>query len=162
MLHPVGKLAAGLILAVTIAGSSPSRGIAPQSQGRSSIEQAISTFLSAFNNLDWRAFRACFSDTATVFQPAAPYARRVESPGQFEQAWLTVFDRIRKSSGRASAPYMDLRPADVRIEQLSEDVGLVTFHLIANTGVNRRTLVFKRYPEGWKIVHLHASTIAQP
>ncbi len=148
-------------MAVTIAGSASSRGMARQSPGKAGIEQALSTFLTAFNNLDWRAFRACFSEPATVFQPAAPYARRVESPDQFERAWLAVFDRIRKSSGRASPPYMDLRPDDLRIEQISEDVGLVTFHLITNTSVSRRTLIFKKYPEGWKIVHLHASSVGR-
>jgi ketosteroid isomerase-like protein len=28
--------------------------------------------------------------------------------------------------------------------------------------IGRRTLVFKREPEGWKIVHIHASNIAAP
>lgn len=126
------------------------------------LEQALAKFLTAFNNLDWEAFRTCFSETATIFHPAAPNIRRIDSPDQFDKAWLGVFDRIRKSSGRISPPFMDLRPRDLRIEKLSEDVGLVTFHLVDDTTVSRRTLIFKRYPDGWKIVHIHASNINVP
>jgi ketosteroid isomerase-like protein len=127
-----------------------------------SIEAALSMFLTAFDNLDWQAFRACFSDTATIFHPAAPNIRRIDSPDQFEKAWLGVFERIKKNSGRTSPPYMSLNPLDLRIEKLSEDVALVTFHLVDVSTLNRRTLVFKREPNGWKIVHIHASNINAP
>jgi ketosteroid isomerase-like protein len=127
-----------------------------------SIEEAWSTFLTAFDNLDWQAFRNCFSSTPTIFHPAAPNIRRIDSPDQFEKAWLGVFERIKKSSGHTSPPYTSLDPLDLRVEKLSEDVALVTFHLIDGSTVNRRTLVFKREPNGWKIVHIHASNITTP
>jgi ketosteroid isomerase-like protein len=127
-----------------------------------SIEEALSAFLMAFDNLDWQAFRTCFSRAPTIFHPAAPNIRRIDSPDQFEKAWLGVFERIKKSSGRTSPPYMNLNPLDLRVEQLSEDVALVTFHLVDGGTVNRRTLVFKREPNGWKIVHIHASNITTP
>ena len=127
-----------------------------------SIDEALSAFLKAFDNLDWQAFRTCFSSTPTIFHPAAPNIRRIDSPDQFEKAWRGVFERIKKSSGRTSPPYMNLNPLDLRVERLSEDVALVTFHLVDGSTVNRRTLVFKRDPDGWKIVHLHASNITAP
>lgn len=127
-----------------------------------SVEEVLSTFLTAFDNLDWRAFRSCFSSTATIFHPAAPNIRLIDSPDQFEKAWLGVFERIKNSSGRAAPPYMNLNPVDLRVEKLSEDVALVTFHLTDGGTVNRRTLVFKREPNGWKIVHIHASNITAP
>jgi hypothetical protein len=37
-----------------------------------SVEEALSAFVTAFDNLDWQAFRTCFSTTATIFHPAAP------------------------------------------------------------------------------------------
>jgi hypothetical protein len=72
----------------------------------------------------------------TVFHPAAPNIKRIDSPEQFERAWLGVFERIPKGSGRTSPPFMKLDPRDLRVETLSDDVVLVTFHLIddGNTG----------------------------
>jgi hypothetical protein len=57
---------------------------------------------------------------------------------------------------------MSLHPLDLRVEKLSENVALVTFHLVDGGTVNRRTLDFKREPFGWKIVHIHASNITAP
>lgn len=57
---------------------------------------------------------------------------------------------------------MSLNPLDLRVEKLSEDVVLVTFHLVDGSTVNRRTLVFKQESDGWKIVHIHASNITAP
>jgi ketosteroid isomerase-like protein len=127
-----------------------------------SVEGALSAFLTVFDNLDWQAFRTCFSATATIFHPAAPNIKLIDSPDQFDKAWLGVFERIKKSVGRASPPYMNLNPVDLCIEKLSEDVALVTFHLTDNGTVNRRTIAFKRQPDGWKIVLIHASNIAAP
>src|SRR6202041_938643 len=124
-----------------------------------SVEEALSAFVTAFDNLDWQAFRTCFSTTATIFHPAAPNTKLIDSPEQFEKAWLGVFERIKKSSGRTSPPYMNLHPLDLRVEKLSEDWMLVTFHLVDGSMIGRRTLVFKQEPEGWKIVHIHASNI---
>jgi ketosteroid isomerase-like protein len=127
-----------------------------------SVEEALSAFVTAFDNLDWQAFRKCFSTTATIFHPAAPNTKLIDSPEQFEKAWLGVFEKIKKSSGSTSPPYMNLHPLDLRVEKLSEEVVLITFHLVDRGTVSRRTLVFKREPDGWKIVHIHASNITAP
>ena len=126
------------------------------------VQATVENFINAFDNLDWQAFRTCFSTTATIFHPAAPNINLIDSPDQFEKAWLGVFERIKKNSGRTSPPYMKLSPLDLRVEKLSADVALVTFHLVDGSTVNRRTLVFKRDPDGWKIVHIHASNITAP
>jgi SnoaL-like domain len=123
---------------------------------------SLLVFLTAFDNLDWQAFRSCFSPTATIFHPAAPNIRRIDSPDSFVNAWLGVFERIKKSSGRTSRPYMSINPVDLRVDNLCEDVALVTFHLIDGSTVSRRTLVFKRDSGGWRVVHLHASNITAP
>jgi ketosteroid isomerase-like protein len=133
--------------------------VAQENPGTPSIDEALLAFLTAFDNLDWQAFRNCFSRTATIFHPAAPNIRRIDSPDSFEKAWLGIFERIRNSSGRTSPPYMSLNPVDLRVDNLCEDVALVTFHLIDGSTVSRRTLVFKRDSGGWKVVHLHASNI---
>ena len=133
-----------------------------QRPGRSedvTIERALTGFLDAFNNLDWPAFRAHFSDTPSIFHPVPILARRIDSSSEFEKAWLAVFERIKKSSGRVTPPYMTLSPQDLRIDRLSDDVALVTFHLVDNKVLSRRTLVLKKYGDDWKIVHLHASNL---
>lgn len=135
---------------------------AASSPTEASVRAALSAFLNAFENLDWAAFRACFSDDVTMFHPSAPNVRRIDTPEQFEKAWLGVFDRIRKSSGRDTPPYMDLRPLDLRIQMLSPDVALVTFHLLDGTLLNRRTILFRHESGAWKIVHIHASNLSAP
>ena len=105
----------------------------------------MSAFVTAFDNLDWQAFRTCFGSIATIFHPAAPNIKLIDSPDQFEKAWCGVFERIKKSSGRASPPYISLHPFD-----LSENVALVILNLVNGGTVNRRTLDFKREPFGCK------------
>jgi ketosteroid isomerase-like protein len=126
------------------------------------IRAFLQKFLTSFDTLDWPAFLECFGDSATVFHPGAPNLRRTDSRAQFEKAWLGVFKRIKKASGRTAPPYMELKPEDLQIENLAADVALVTFHLTDGNVLSRRTLVLKKYPNGWKIVHIHASNIAIP
>jgi len=123
------------------------------------IQAFLQKFVLAFDNLDWPAFSDCFSDSATVFHPAPPNLRRTDSRDQFEKAWLGVFDRIRNESARSSPPYMRLKPEDLQIENLADSVALVTFHLTNGNILSRRTLVLKKFPVGWKIVHIHASNL---
>jgi len=123
------------------------------------LEQTLSTFLVAFNNLDWPSFRAYFANDATIFHPAAPNIKRIDSPQDFEKAWLGVFARIMKQSRRTSPPYMNLQPQDLKIQTLSPEIALATFHLIDGDTTSRRSIMFKHYSDGWKIVHLHASNI---
>ncbi|WP_109488075.1 nuclear transport factor 2 family protein [Occallatibacter savannae] len=123
------------------------------------VREALTIFLTAFDNLDWPAFRACFGPDPTMFHPAAPNTRRVETEEQFDKAWAGVFDRIRKSSGRSRPPFMQLEPKDLRIEFPSEDVAIVTFHILNPGEIDRRTILFKRYGSAWKTVHIHASNL---
>ena len=120
--HPARMLSLWLLVAVAsiVHGQQPPR---------DTVEHALSTFLSDFDNLDWPAFRSCFSDHPTMFHPAAPDLHRVDSPAQFDAAWHHVFERIRRASGRTKAPYMQLTPQNLRIEPLSADVALATFEM---------------------------------
>lgn len=124
------------------------------------VEQALSQFRDAFQNLDWKKFRPCFSENATIFHPGAANIKRIDAPELFDKAWIEVFERIRKSSRSTSPPYMKLEPADLRIDRLSDEVALATFHLFDGGVTSRRTLVFQRQQASWKIVHIHASNIA--
>jgi hypothetical protein len=88
------------------------------------IEQALLVFVTAFDNLDWATFRTCFSNDASVFYPTPQIAKRIDSAADFNQAWLAVFDAIKKASGRTAPPYMDLVPRDLRIDLLSPGVAI--------------------------------------
>ena len=129
----------------------------------SEIEQAISRFVTALNNLDWPAFRACFSTSPTGFFPFPQIARRVEG-AEFDKAWQFIFDRGRKQAageGKTSPPFLDIKLKDIRIDRLTNEVAVVTFHLGAEPRLNRRTFILQRFPAGWKIVHVHASYLVQ-
>ena len=153
------RLLVAIYLVALCAFGAPTREASAQDASRGTVQQALSTFLNAFDNLDWPTFQSCFNDHPTMFHPSAPDIRRVDTTEQFKAAWQVVFERIRKRSGRSSPPYMKLSPADLRIEPLSENVSLVTFHLIDGDTLSRRTIVFRHYPDGWKIVHIHASNL---
>jgi ketosteroid isomerase-like protein len=45
---------------------------------------------------------------------------------------------------------------------LGRGAAVVSFHLSADANPNRRTLVWRREREGWRIVHLHASRVPPP
>jgi ketosteroid isomerase-like protein len=153
------RLASGLLLIALINGRRIQAQTPITPDASASVQETLSSFLTAFDNLDWPVFRSFFADDATMFHPAAPNERRIDTPEQFEKAWLGVFARIKRQSGRAAPPYMDLQPKDLKIQLLSPDVALATFHLLDGTTLSRRTIVLKRYPAGWKIVHIHASNL---
>src|SRR5689334_5391493 len=61
----------------------------------SGVEEAMSRFLTAFNNLDWPSFRDCFSKSPTVFFPFPQVTRRVEGE-EFDKVWQDYFNLSRK------------------------------------------------------------------
>jgi ketosteroid isomerase-like protein len=122
------------------------------------LRQTLSQFVQAFDNLEWEHFTGFFADDATMFQPRK-FPRRAENKTEIETEFRQIFDSIRGS--QTKPPYMDLQPRDLRVQMLTPDVAIVTFHLDDRPGVlNRRTLVWQRFKSAWKIVHIHASELA--
>lgn len=112
------------------------------------VEQALATFIAAFNDLDRARMETCFLDDAPVFFPWGGH-RRVGF-------WADQFDAWRIE--RTGPPYLNIQPADLQIQRF-EDAAVVTFHLEHDPdSLARRTLVLCRTAAGWKIAHLHAST----
>lgn len=70
-----------------------------------------------------------------------------------------MFARIKKDSGRQSPPYMNLQPQDLRIQMMSQEIALVTFHLVNGNTISRRTILLKQDEGRWEIVHIHASNL---
>jgi ketosteroid isomerase-like protein len=119
-----------------------------------SVERTLHDFLTAFANLEWDAFRACFDDEATVFFPRRDHPTRVEGRDEIERVFLLEFTETRQ---RASGPpYLELRPRDLLIQDLG-DLALISFHLTLPGALRRRTFVLRKRAGRWKILHLHAS-----
>lgn len=130
------------------------------------IRAAAERFLRALDDLDWEAFRASWASEPTVFFPFADTPDRVIGQVAVEVRWRRFFEEVR--AHRPGPPYLHLKPRDLRVERYG-DVGLVTFMLdgLSTVGgrqlpVLRRTLLFVREHETWKLAHLHASAADQP
>lgn len=123
------------------------------------VADALSRFLTAFENLDWTPFRAAFSDSATVFQPIPEMAERVTGPRGIDSTFRAVFAHIR-AHATGGPPYHRLVPMNLRIQPLTPGLVLVTFELRNADRLARRTVLFRHEDAGWRIFHLHASNIA--
>jgi len=122
------------------------------------VESALAEFVRVFNDLDWDGFSACFADDVTVIAPFPDQPRMVVGKTAFEQAWRPVFERVR--ANRPGPPYLNIDPKDTHVRPLGENACVVTFHLeglIGATRLHRRTAVFEKRDDRWRIVHLHAS-----
>lgn len=124
-----------------------------------SVRQALKRLLTAFENLDWDAFRGCFDDDATVFFPVPGWPERSEGRAAYEARFRQVFDETRASS--PGPPFQHLDPEDLRIDVLGADAAVATFHLRNAQRLARRTVVFRKVGGGWRILHLHASNVSQ-
>ena len=118
---------------------------------RDTVEQALATFVDAFNHLDRARMEACFLDDATVFHPMGSGGYRAIG------FWIDLFDQW--STERPGPPDQNLQPCDLQIQQLGDAAAVATFHLEHHLStVGRRTIVLVQTSAGWKIAHLHAST----
>jgi ketosteroid isomerase-like protein len=128
------------------------------------IREAAERFLRALDDLDWEPFRASWASEPTVFFPFGDTPDRVDGRAAVEARWRRFFEEA--GARRPGPPYLNLKPRDIRAERYG-DVGLVTFTLELTIGglqlpLQRRTLVFIREHDAWKLAHMHASGASQP
>ena len=115
---------------------------------RDTVEQALTTFVSALNDLDLARLNACFLEDAPIFMPWGGHRQT--------DFWADQFDEWRAE--RDGPPYLNTQPVDLQIQRFGE-TAIATFHLEHDPKtLGRRTIVLARTPEGWEIAHLHAST----
>jgi SnoaL-like domain len=130
------------------------------------VRRLMGDFLTAFNNLDWQAFRQCWAASPVVFFPSLvqPTGKRTDDIAAFEDVWHRQFELIRKDAARrgvTEAPFQNIQPQDLRIDFPSPSIAVVTFHLGPTNGIlGRRMFVLARADAGWKITHLHASNLS--
>jgi hypothetical protein len=134
------------------------------SEDLAGLHAAVERFLRALDNLDWESFRGSWASEPTVFFPFGDTPDRVTGQVAVESRWRRFFEEARaRGSG---PPYLHLKPRDLRAERYG-DVGLVTFTLELTVGgrqlpLQRRTLLFVRDHDAWKLAHMHASGASQP
>ncbi|HZQ67229.1 MAG TPA: nuclear transport factor 2 family protein [Terriglobales bacterium] len=132
-------------------------GLAQATSPKSAIEQVLQSQVQAWNREDLASFMAGYwnSPELTFF-----------SGGESAQGWQQAFDRYKKHYQNAPGQMGKLEFSDLRIESASPDAAFVRgrWHLTLPSGKTPHglfTLVFRKFPEGWKIIHDHTSA-AEP
>jgi ketosteroid isomerase-like protein len=117
------------------------------------IRKVIDDQQTAWNRHDLEAFMTGYwnSPDLTFFSGAH------ESKG-----WQAAIDRYKKNYQGAGHEMGRLEFANLRIEILGPEDAFVRgeFHLIMSDGKTPHglfTLVFRKFPDGWKIIHDHSS-----
>ncbi len=160
---PIGLFAkAGIITVAAMlafdCGRVSQHGPTLRSVAQVEVERTVREFLTAFEDLDWPKFTAAFEDGATVFFPAPEPPNRFTGRSEFEPPFQRVFAAIR-ASNPGGPPFHQLKPEDLSVEVLADDMALVSFHLRNEQRTARRTLVLVKTNDKWLIHHLHASNV---
>jgi len=122
-------------------------------QGQAAIEQVLKTQQDAWNRHDLEAFMTGYWNSPELtFISGANKA----------SGWQAALDRYRKTYQGGGKEMGKLDFSDLRIEPLGNDAAFVrgAWHLTmsdGNTPHGLFTLVFRRFPDGWKIIHDHTS-----
>jgi ketosteroid isomerase-like protein len=127
------------------------------------IQTAAKHFLGVFDNFEWEPFCASWASEPTVFFPFDDTPERVSGQAAVEARFRRFFDEVR--ARKSGPPYLHIQPRELRVQQYG-DAGLVTFMLdqppvLGGPPLARRTLLFVREKETWKLAHLHASAAGQ-
>ncbi len=125
--------------------------------GETKIDVAVTSVLqrqvNAWNHHDLEAFMSGYwnSPELTFF-----------SGGHENRGWQQALDHYRATYTAPGHEMGKLEFANLRIEPLGADAAFVRgeYHLTLSDGKTPHglfTLVFRKFPEGWKIVHDHSS-----
>jgi ketosteroid isomerase-like protein len=122
--------------------------------GEAAVEEVLRMQQDAWNRHDLEAFMSGYwnSPQLTFFSGATE-----------RNGWQATLDRYRASYASPGHEMGKLEFSSLRIEMLGADSAFVRggWHLTmsdAKTPHGLFTLVFRKFPEGWKIVHDHTSS----
>jgi len=117
------------------------------------IRKVLEDQQAAWNRQDLKRFMAGYwnSPELTFF-----------SGGHESKGWQAALDRYKKNYQGAGHEMGRLEFANLRIEMLGPEAAFVRgeFHLAMSDGKTPHglfTLVFRMFPEGWKIIHDHSA-----
>jgi len=121
--------------------------------GGGAVERVLRTQEDAWNRHDLEAFMAGYRNSSelTFFSGASEH-----------QGWQATLDRYRAAYASPGHEMGKLAFSGLRIEMLGSDAAFVrgAWHLTMSDGKTPHglfTLVFRKFPQGWKIVHDHSS-----
>jgi ketosteroid isomerase-like protein len=120
---------------------------------RATIRKVMDDQQAAWNRQDLEGFMAGYwkSDDLTFFSGAHE-----------SKSWQAALDRYKKNYQSPGHEMGQLQFKNLRIEMLGPDAAFVRgeFHLKMSDGKTPQglfTLIFRKFPEGWKIVHDHSA-----
>ena len=123
----------------------------PATTAQAAIRQVLDKQVAAWNRQDLQAFMHGYwhSPQLTFFSGATVY-----------RGWDNALERYRKAYQSEGRQMGKLEFSDLQIETLSPSAAFVrgAFHLTMPDGKERHgifTLVFRKYPQGWRIIHDH-------
>jgi len=142
-------LLVGVIAALTASGG----GQDADGAARAAIQSVIEHQQAAWNHQDLEGFMAGYwnSPELTFF-----------SGGHETKGWQAALDRYKKNYQGAGHEMGKLDFRNIRIEMLGTEAAFARgeFHLTMSDGKTPHglfTLVFRKFPQGWKIVHDHSA-----
>ncbi len=124
-----------------------------ESAPETAIRAVLDAQVKAWNKGDLEAFMAGYwkSDHLTFI-----------SGSEQTQGWQATLERYRKRYQAKDSEMGQLRFSELKIESLGPDAALVRgrFQLERSKDKpsGRFTLIFRRFPEGWRIIHDHTSS----
>ncbi len=140
-----------LVLALAPVSLLAQKSAAPSQEAQ--IQEVLQQQVAAWNRHDLEAFMSGYwkSPDLTFFSGATA-----------TRGWEPTLDRYRQRYQQNGAAMGKLEFSDLVIEQLGADAGFVRgqWHLTMPDGKQPHglfTLVFRKFPEGWRIVHDHSS-----
>ena len=124
---------------------------------RSAVEHVLLVQQDAWNRHDLDAFMSGYwnSPDLTFFSDA-----------KRTSGWQATLDRYRDTYSSPGHEMGKLDFSDLRIEMLGPKAAFVrgAWHLAMSNGKTphgRFTLIFRKFPDGWKIIHDHTSAAAE-
>jgi len=139
-----------LVALCALAAASP---MGPSGEVKSAVEHVLRSQQGAWNHHDLDAFMAGYwnSPKLTFFSGAKEMS-----------GWQSTLDRYRATYASPGHEMGTLEFSDLRVEMLGLEAAFVrgAWHLTMPDGKTPHglfTLVFRKFPAGWKIVHDHTS-----
>ncbi len=143
----VAQLAVVLVCVSTLSAQSAAE------KAEQDIRQVLEQQVQAWNRKDLDRFMAGYWNSLELTFFAG---------GKLEKGWQSAFDHYRKTYQGEGREMGKFDFSDLQIEVLSPDSAFVrgSWHLTMSDGKTPHglfTLIFKKFSEGWKIVHDHSS-----
>lgn len=122
------------------------------------LRGVVQRFLDAIDHADRNALAPLWCDDATMYFPFANSPDLVRG----RDAVLARFDRMfadLRARNAGPPPYIRFRTEAFECHELDPRHVLVHAMLAFAAQRGRRTLLFRREPDGWRLLHVHASNV---